>query len=236
MPTDYAEPFEITGPVGNNAFSYELRGTAPTLWVPSLFVGGVEDVVPGDRVVFEDLDEFGVRQSCTGLARLVKTTWRGIPTVIVDNHNHVFYFWLEALARGQIAHDATLIHIDQHKDTRVPERFYDGKTLEDAFNYTNFHLNVGNYIVPSQRAGVVGTAQLVTSEDGLADRSLVSHGNKILNIDLDFFAPEMSYIDHAKTARFIDAHLPTTSLITIATSPFFIAQDLAIAVLRKLVR
>lgn len=235
MPTDYTEPFQITDRVGNNTFSYEHRGTAPTLWVPSLFIGSIEDVVPGDRVVFEDLDEFGVLQSCTGLAHLVKTTWRGIPTVVVDNHNHVFYFWCEALALGHIARGATLVHIDQHKDMRVPEHPYRGTALADAFDYTNFHLNVGNYIVPAQQSGLLGEAQLVTSGEALDDIRFSGRTNTILNIDLDFFAPEMSYIGFDRARRFIDAHLPQASLITVATSPFFIDQGLAIQALQKLV-
>lgn len=234
MPTDYSEPFQITDAVGNNALSFERRGTAPSLWVPSLIAGSIDDVTPGTRTVFEDFDEHGVLQSCAGLSHLVKLTWRGIPAVVMDNHNHAFYFWHEALRQGIVTRDATLIHIDQHRDTRVPERFFDGDTLEDAFAYTNFQLNVGNYIVPAQKAGMIGETQLVTSGDALNDLEYVSRSNKILNIDLDFFASEMSYIDFDAAKRFIDAHLPTTSLITIATSPFFIEQPRALAKLQAL--
>ncbi len=235
MPHHYTEPITITDPVGNNAFSYERRGPAPSLWVPSLIDGTFADVTPGDRVVFEDVDEHNVLHSCTGLAHLVRTSWRDVPVIVMDNHNHAFYFWCEALERGHIARGATLIHIDQHKDMRVPERTYDGQSLEDAFDYTNFHLNVGNYIVPAQRGGMVGDTQFVTSGDALNDTTLAARRNKILNIDLDFFAPEMAYIDFDRATRFIDAHVATASLITIATSPFFIDQARAIAVLRRLV-
>ena len=235
MPCTYAEPFTITDPVGNNAFSVDRRGPAPSLWVPSLVDGSFDDVALGDRVVFEDVDEHDVLHSCTGLAHLVRTSWRGVPVIVMDNHNHAFYFWREALERGQIARGATLIHIDQHKDMRVPERAYDDQSLEDAFDYTNFHLNVGNYIVPALQAGIVGDIQFVTSGDALNDTTLAARSNRILNIDLDFFAPEMSYIDFDRARRFIDAHVATASLITIATSPFFIDQARAIAVLRRLV-
>jgi hypothetical protein len=155
--------------------------------------------------------------------------------VVVDNHNHVFYFWFEALAQGIVQPGATLIHVDQHRDTRVPARMFEGRTLEDAFGYTNFQLNVGNYIVPAQHARVVGETQFVTGGTALLDLSLASRTNKILNIDLDFFAPEMSYVDFDLARRFIDAHLPTASLVTVATSPFFIEQERAIEVLRRLV-
>lgn len=231
---NYANGFFIESPVGNNALSFERRGAAPRLWVPSLIEGTIDDVRPGERVVFEDFDEHDVLQSCTGLEHLVRTELAGIPALIVDNHNHAFYFWMEALTAGVLQPGATLVHIDQHRDTRVPERGYDGTSLDDAFHYTNFHLNVGNYIVPAQRAGVVGDAQFVTSGEALSDRSRVGARNKILNIDLDYFAPEMSYIDRDAAREFIHAHLTGTALITIATSPFFIDQLQAIAVLKAL--
>jgi hypothetical protein len=233
-PGDYSEPFRIEGPLGNNALSYDRRGRAPSLWVPSLLNGTIADVTPGDRVVFEDVDEHGVLHSCIGLSHLVRTEWAGVPTVVVDNHNHAFYFWFDAMERGLLQRHATLIHVDQHRDTRVPDRGYEGRTLQDVFDYTNFHLNVGNYVVPAQQAGLVGTIQFVTGEEALRDLSLASRPNRILNIDLDFFAPEMSYVDFELARRFIAAHAVRASLITIATSPFFIDQERAIAVLAKL--
>jgi hypothetical protein len=232
--SDYSQPFQITGPAGNNALSFDRRGPAPAIWVPSLISGTVDDVRSGDRVVFEDFDEHDVLQSCTGLAHLVRLDWDGIPAVVMDNHNHAFYFWYEARLSGRLEPGATLIHVDQHRDTRVPDRAFAGDSLEDAFDYTNFHLNVGNYVVPAQRAGMIGEMQLVTSGEALADRGLAPRTNKILNIDLDFFAPEMSYVDFSAATRFLQSHLPTTSLITIATSPFFIDQARAIGMLRDL--
>ena len=229
MPRDYSQPFRIEGPVGNNAFSFERRGLRPSLWVPSLIEGTFGDVRPGDRGAFEDFDEHGALRACTGLAHLVRASWHGVPTVVIDNHNHAFYFWCEAIAAGRLRPGATLIHIDQHRDTRPPERGYAGTTLGEAFDYTNFHLNVGNYIVPAQQAGLIGEAQFVTGDGALGDLTLASRRNKILNIDLDYFAPEMAHVDFAKARRFIATHLETASCVTIATSPFFIDQTRAIA-------
>ncbi len=234
MARDYSQPFVIEGPVGNNALSFDRRGPAPRLWVPSLIDGAFDDVRPGDEVVFEELDEHSALHSCAGLAHLVRTDWGGIPAVVIDNHNHAFYFWCEAIDLGQIERGATLIHIDQHRDMRIPARGYDGTTLEDAFDYTNFHLNVGNYIVPARDAGLIGDIQMVTGAAPLDDHGFVERRNKILNIDLDFFAPEMAHVDFELARRFIAAHLPTTSLITIATSPFFIDQAQAIRTLNRL--
>jgi hypothetical protein len=234
-PRDYGQSFWIEGPVGKNPLSYERRGPSPALWVPSLIDGTLADVVPGDRVVFEDFDEQGRLCSCTGLAHLVRTTWRGVPTVVVDNHNHAFYFWFEALREGRLQPGATLIHLDQHRDTRVPaERLGPDAGLTDVFRYTNFHLNVGNYIVPAIDAGLVGESVIVTGDSGLDERSRAGRANVILNIDLDIFAPELASIPFERVRRFVDAYLPSASLVTIATSPFFIEQDRALAYLRRL--
>lgn len=234
MPRDYSQPFEIEGPVGNNALSYARRGAAPKLWVPPLISGAIDDVRPGDCVAFEEFDEHNVLHSCTGLANFVRMEWAGVPAVVFDNHNHAFYFWQEALAQDVLRPGATLIHIDQHRDTRVPDRLYEGTTLDDAFEYTNFHLNVGNYIVPAERCGLVEDIQFVTGAAPLQNPGFVERRNKILNIDLDFFAPEMAHVDFRAARKFIDAHLRTSSLVTIATSPFFIDQALAISTLKRL--
>jgi hypothetical protein len=236
LPSSYAQPFWIEEPVGNNALSYDRRGPSPRLWVPSLLNGTLADVAPGEAVVFEDFDEHDTLHSCTGLSHLVKATWHGIPMVVVDNHNHAFYFWFEALAEGRILPGATLVHLDQHRDTRLPGRpFRADATLEEAFRYVNFHLNVGNYVVPARQSGLVGDTLFVTGEDGLGDLSVAGRPNTILNIDLDFFAPEMASIDFGRVRHFIDAHLTAVSLITVATSPFFIEQERAITFLRRLV-
>jgi hypothetical protein len=234
-PVDYTRPFWIEGPVGNNAFGYDRRGASPRIRVPSLRHGPLSSVERGGDIAFEDFDEHGALQSCTGLAHLLKGEWGGVPTVVVDNHNHAFYFWFEAWAAGRLESAATLVHLDQHRDTRVPARpLGTAATLADAFRYTNFLLNVGNYIVPAQQIGLVGDALLVTGEAGLGDFSRAGRPNTILNIDLDFFAPELSSIAFDRVRRFVDAHLPAASLVTIATSPFFIEQARAIEFLFRL--
>ena len=121
--SNYDAPFLLTERAGNNAFAWERRGPSPTLRVPSLIDGTFDDVRPGrdvdeHDVVFADVDEHDVLRTCTGLAHLVRTRWRGVPTVVMDNHNHAFYFWCEAWAAGRIAAGATLVHVDQHKDMR----------------------------------------------------------------------------------------------------------------------
>lgn len=230
----YEQAFYLTGKRGNNAFSYEDRGPEPRLYVPAVIEGTLADVVEGDEVVFADKNDEGVLQNCKGLKHFVKTHFNGVPVVIVDNHNHVFYFWYEALEQRILQRGANLVHIDAHKDARVPELLFGDGDLEAAFRYTNEVLNVGNYIIPAQKEGLLGEIQFVTGEAALEDLSFMERGNKILNIDLDFFAPDLEYISFEKTKVFILEQAKTASIITICTSPFFIEQSRSISYLNKL--
>jgi hypothetical protein len=246
----YDSPFCITGNYGNNAFSFEKRKT-PTLFVPSLIEGALEDVVIGDKVVFEDFDENGVLKSCVGLRNSVrmKHPTTGKPIIIFDNHNHAFYFWHEALAKGEIEKGSTLVHIDQHKDMRRPDPLIskgESNDLKKVFDYTNSILNVGNYIVPAIEDGLVGKMISITSEKELGELTPVGVQNfepqpgkpksVILNIDLDFWAPEMDYIDPTLKTQKTKEWMSIADFITISTSPFFIDQILALKILNVLMK
>jgi len=233
----YKKPFHITEKISSNAFNFEKRST-PKLYVPSVIEGELSDVKVGNEVVFEDFDEYDQLQSCVGLEHLVKlphpVTQK--PMVVVDNHNHVFYFWYEAWQQGLIDRGIQLVHIDAHRDTRIPERnltHEEASDLKKVFEYTNSILNVGNYIPPAMKEGLIGELISITSERELD----LAQPKKpfILNIDLDFWAPEMDYIDENKSVSMIREWIVDADLITFATSPFFIDQEKAIEVLRKLV-
>jgi hypothetical protein len=56
----------------------------------------------------------------------------------------------------------------------------------------------------------------------------------ILNLDLDFFQPKLDYIDYKLKKEIVQKLIKKASLITVATSPFFIDQDLALKVFRDL--
>lgn len=56
----------------------------------------------------------------------------------------------------------------------------------------------------------------------------------ILNLDLDFFEPNLDYIDYNLKKEVIIELTKKASLITVATSPFFIDQDLALKVFKDL--
>ena len=254
----YNKPFSISANTGNNSFSFDKRKN-PELYVTKITDGIIDDVKVGDKIVFEDFEsstssdgtDKGNLKSCVGLEHFIRTEHPTTkkPVIIVDNHNHVFYFWHEARNKGLIENGATLIHIDQHKDTRKPKKFLAKKESEDlqkVFEYTNYVLNVGNYLPPAIEDGLIGEVFSVTSEMELKnpksltylpdfdELSRIAGRSLIINIDLDFWSPEMSYIDNKLKTDVTRQLMEKANLITIATSPFFIDQDLAIKVLKDL--
>jgi hypothetical protein len=236
----YNKPFSISANVGNNSFSFDKR-KKPELWVTGIVDGQVNSVRTGDKIAFEDFDSTSNLKSCVGLEHFIRTEHPATkkPVIIVDNHNHVFYFWHEARSKGLIKNGATLIHIDQHKDTRKPDKFLTKKESEDmqkVFEYTNFVLNVGNYLPPAIEDGLIGEIISITSEMELKSHKslIVNRKSLIVNIDLDFWSPEMSYIDNELKNNVTRKLMEKADLITIATSPFFIDQKLGIKVLKEL--
>ena len=60
--------------------------------------------------------------------------------------------------------------------------------------------------------------------------------NTILNIDIDIFAPELDHIPEEKKVQIIKNLLKKVKYVTIATSPYFIDQKLAIEKILKLIK
>lgn len=230
----YRESFYLDSQKGNNAFAWEKRGANPKLYVPACIKGDFSDVQMGDEVVFVAEDENGKLEECIGLKNFVKTEWNGVPCVVVDNHNHVLFFWYEALASNRLQPGAALVHVDQHKDMREAPHDLESSELEEVFRFTNEVVNVGNYIRPAMEEGLIGDVHFVTGNMHLSGQDFLNKNNKVLNIDLDFFVEEME-LDFERARNYIHAHLKTAKLVTIATSPFFMDQQEAIEVLTKLV-
>lgn len=238
----YDSSFTITEPVSNNEFSFDKRkkipGLSPTLTVPALIHGNPTDLKPGNKIVFEDMEDEQL-VSCNGLKNFIKTSFgpKQLPVYIFDNHNHSFYFWHHERNKGNLAQQTALIHIDQHKDTRQPRVFFteeDSYNDQKLFNFTNEILNVGNFIPPAIKTGLISEVINIESEQSLDLPSKKIPKSFILDIDIDFFSPEMDYIDSHKKMATIKRLLPLAQLITVATSPFFIDQKRAIQVVKEI--
>lgn len=242
----YSKPFFITGELSNNAFSYERRqslrkGGSPKIYVADLIEAGFNDVTTGTETAFEDFDDEGILHSCSGLKHFVKTDVfagnREIPVYIFDNHNHAFYFWMEGFNAGILEKGATLIHVDQHKDARKPDSYLDEERFKDpaqVFAYVNSALNVGNFIDPALKTGHVKNLINIDNEYSVWNYRSPDANSIILDIDLDFFAPEMDYIDNESKIQLLKNLVPAAKMITVATSPYFIDQELAIDILKRI--
>lgn len=239
----YTHSFYITENCWNNALSFENRKD-PKLFVPSLIkIANFDDIAFTQEVTFEDYDFDDMLQTCHGLENLYEIDWKGKKLYLVDNHNHVFYFWY--LARSQwIIHDESLLyHIDEHADTRDPWTYLlqpQSWDMQKVFEYTNFFLNVWNYIIPAQKEWLIAETVQIRSEQALEEyntwgfTSLESWRNIILNLDLDFFSPWLEYIDYELKKQVILNIADKADIITVCTSPFFINQERAIEVFRDI--
>ena len=227
----YEKPFYIEGKYGNNIFSYDER-ISKRLYVPSLIQGTFSNVLPGTEIVFEEVED-GKVISCTGLKNFIETKFfKNIPIYIFDNHNHALYFWWKCIKERGIS----LIHVDQHRDMREPENWLpkvENITEGEIWKYTNFETNVGNFIQPAIKSGLI--SEVIFFEKSSDFESLPEIKKPfILDIDLDIFAPHMKYMDFDKIIATVRFLAKKASMITVATSPFFIDQERAIFFLNKL--
>lgn len=227
--------------LGNNAFAWDERiekyGRSPTLVIPRLIDGTLDDVQIGTDIVFEEQED-GILRSCVGLENFVQLSKN---IVIFDNHNHALYYWIDAMRRCIIEPGYELIHIDEHSDLWSNDHTLDlEKALKDetyAWEFANLECNVGNYILPAISSELIGTMIRIENEyqiDKYMDYT--PSENSILNLDLDIFAPELDHIPSEKKIKIIKNLLKKVKYVTIATSPFFIEQWRAIRYLHQILR
>lgn len=169
---------------------------------------------------------------------------------IFDNHNHAYFFWHKARFDWIISNNSILYHIDEHTDLRNPWIYLEKEELKDLkriFEYTNY-VDVWNYIIPAIHDWLIKEMFQIRSENELNEVKANLETQKIhhpktssewqptiiLNLDLDFFQPKLDYIDYNLKKEVVQKLIKKASLITVATSPFFIDQDLALKVLRDL--
>lgn len=179
-----------------------------------------------------------------GLESFVSTVWEGVPFHIFDNHNFALAFWLEAYASGVLAKGSRLVHVDMHSDLWKNgfdldlERVGDAAYVED---FVNSKTEVGNYIDPAIRCGLIG--EIVKIEGGgelesalarLENGEIDFNVPTVLNLDLDFFAPDLDYVPFQLKKRAVLAFAKKSRIVTVATSPGFIDGEAALRAFRKI--
>ena len=235
----YNKWFFIESPVWNNEFSFDKRQNKK-LFVPEIIEAKSFDEIKFqddlEKIAFEDFDFDNKLSTNYWLKNFYRFQMWWKEVVLFDNHNHAFYFWYEARSRKIIWDKNILIHIDQHADTRDNDKIIsksDSKSLEKVFDFTNFVLNVWDYIIPAQKEGIIENIVQIRNtknlEDYLQNFSNRKNNSKIiLNLDLDFFASELDFIDFDLKKKVILDVFEKASYVTVCTSPFFVDQGLAV--------
>lgn len=235
----YNKWFFIESPVWNNEFSFDKRQNKK-LFVPEIIEAKSFDEIKFqddlEKIAFEDFDFDDKLSTNYWLKNFYRFQMWWKEVVLFDNHNHAFYFWYEARSKKIIWDKNILIHIDQHADTRDNDKIIsksDSKSLEKVFDFTNFVLNVWDYIIPAQKEGIIENIVQIRNTKNLEDY-LQNFSNKknnskiILNLDLDFFASELDFIDFELKKKVILDAFEKASYVTVCTSPFFVDQGLAV--------
>lgn len=173
-----------------------------------------------------------------GLETFVSSDWNRVPIHVFDNHNLALAFWLEAFASGGLPKGFRLVHIDMHSDLWPNVHELDLSRAGDVGyveEFVNHKTEVGNYIEPALRSGLVGEMVKIEGENELENALAFLASPEydlnlptVLNLDLDFFAPDLDYVSFKLKKRAILAFAKDARLITVATSPCFIDQTLAL--------
>lgn len=223
----------------NNALSFSERWKNPRLWIPELITWKIEDARIWDKVVFEDFSfEDWTLKPCKWLEKYLRIPYEDKEIILVDNHNVVLYFWYEARKKGLIKDWINLIHIDEHSDLWKCKNNLskeDSQNLEKVFEFTNFKCNVWNYILPAEVEWLIWKTYQIRSETALNEhlKNPISW-DLILNIDLDFWNPNIDFISYELKNKVTKYYIKKAKIITVATSPFFIEQELALKVFKEL--
>jgi len=241
----YKEWFYLDREVWNNAFSFDKRENKK-LYVPKLIkINSFDDIKLQDdkeKIAFEDFDFNDKLSTNYGLKNFYEIDWKWKKIYLFDNHNHAYYFWYLARNKWIIWDNNTLIHIDEHADTRDNKKSLlkpDTNDLEKVFKFTNEVLNVGDYIIPAKNEWIIWDIVQIRNtsnlEEYLENKDKYKE-NIILNLDLDFFQPDLDFIDYNLKKKVVLDSAEKASVITVCTSPFFIDQELAVKVFKDIFR
>jgi hypothetical protein len=173
----------------------------------------------------------------------LRSQWRigrndEVSVYVMDNHNHALYCWYKEYVAWNIEKWLPVIHIDQHSDMNDPVGWIDGEKENDLAYiaiYVNEVCTIADFIQPALRSGLVSECVQVRTENGIINgKWWMVNGGYILDIDIDFWAPEMSIGEFDRTIQKTRQLIAGASLVTIATSPCFIDQDRAVEIVNLL--
>ena len=161
------------------------------------------------------------------------------PIFIFDNHNHAITFRYN-IVYSKWFKNTKLIHIDQHSDCRENKNHLELdlklNELEKVFKFCNEKCNVGNFILPAIDSWIISSQIQIRSTTALKNLEIGKELDFILDIDLDFC---LDWISREKInsesveilkSKFYEIW-ENALWISVATSPYFLDQNLAISIL-----
>ncbi len=221
--------FRQTENIWNNAFDWQQRKQLQDkaqIWINDWIEGdALQDFKLGSKTVFEIFQNWKIR-SYQWLAYFIFDSKRKI--FLVDNHNYILAAWLiESIKKEFLSQSLPMIHIDQHSDLKDFTPSIDSKNLhQELFLKTN----VWNYIKPMKKYWLISQDIQLRTEYSLLN--YFPTRKYILNIDLDFWVPEMNM--STKTFAKVKQLIQNAHFTFIATSPYFLDQKLVYEILQRL--
>ena len=164
------------------------------------------------------------------------------PIFIFDNHNHAPVFRYYIIQNKKI-NNINLIHIDQHSDCRENKNQIKLDSQKDEtekiFKFCNEKCNVWNFIPPFIECWLISNHTQIRSITALQNLKINKNQNFILDIDLDFC---LDWIARNKISEEninllkhkFDEFWKYALWTTIATSPYFLNQEIAINIIEEL--
>jgi hypothetical protein len=209
------------------------------LWVaPISKVNHYENLeIDGEHFAFAEKNENWEIEYFHGLKNFLWIEKSYFPPVFIfDNHNHAIVFRYNIINSKKIK-NTELIHIDQHSDNRENKNHLElnrkENELEKVFRFWNEKCNVWNFIPPAIESGIISKQIQIRSTTALEDLKIDKNQDYILDIDLDFC---LDWIGRNKASKQtveilkdkFDKIWKHSLWITIATSPYFLDQKIAI--------
>ncbi len=225
--------FRLKNELGNNVFAYQERNPDPKLWVPKLISAWLDQLSLGDQSVFSECNSQGEVQYFSGLQNFLFFEKDWIPIYFFDNHNHALAFRYREFFKKTIQKGIFLIHLDQHSDMNKNPFNIQDENWDSVCDFTQNCCNVGNFILPALNSGLLSEVQQIRSEYALLHSQIPDH-DYIFDIDLDFWTEEMGIEDFEATLEKVKNLISSAKLVTIATSPYFLDQFKALALIHQL--
>jgi len=196
-----------------------------------------------EHFTFAEKDKTWEIEYFHGLKNFLRIEKTGSPLIFIfDNHNHAPVFRYNIIYNKRIK-NVELIHIDQHSDCWENKNHlklnWNENELENVFHFYNEKCNVGNFIPSSIESWIISDQTQIRSIFALKNLKIEKNQNFILDIDLDFC---LNWIDrniiNEESIKILKKKFNESwnfaLCITIATSPYFLDQEVAINILKKL--